>query len=292
MAVFIVLVAGAFLILRPDQSGDAPKSEPVPAPQAPALPAPKPPLGRAELIEAAARAADAYATGQPAPATNAELAGRRFVLAISFGCEGPGETGEDAFWTYDEERGTLRASVRPENWTEDETIREMAGSLNFEAAEGFWISRPWIRTGGCPVTPPAPAASADAAATSGGDASVATKASEEAAAPDEETTPEEDAIRRRRLALVEFFAPGSRRAARRGGRPYTLTAKAAPGEIDLSRGLRLLVEGRVAPLPNGQPVACSGDAREGPPLCLISVSISRVAITDPSGQRLLSEWVD
>lgn len=292
MAVFIMLVAGAFLILRPDRADETPKSEPIPAPPAPALPATKPPLSRAELIEAVARAADAYATGQPAPSANAELAGRRFSLVIPFGCEGPGETGDEAFWTYDEARGTLRASVRPENWTDDETIRAMAGPLNFEAAEGFWISRPWIRTGGCPVLPAASATTEAPPAAPDEEGSTTTGDSEKEAAPEEETAPEQDAALRRQLALVEFFAPGSRRAARRGGRPYTLTAKIAPQEIDLARGMRLLVEGRVASLPNGQPVICSGDALKGPPLCLISVSLNRVAITDQSGQKLLSEWND
>lgn len=288
---FIALLAGAFLVLRPDNNGQPPKNGPTPAPQPPTLPAPKPPLGRAELIEAAARAADAYATGQAAPAANAELAGRRFELVISFGCDGPRESDEDAFWTHDEERETLRVSVAPENWTDDETIRAMAGALSFEAAEGFWISRPWIRTGGCPSPPPA---SAD---TDGTDA----ESGEEPATKAERSNPEAEVVEPRegeevapgrRLAVVEFFAPGSRRAARRGGRPYTLTANIAPGEIDLARGLRLLVEGRVSALPDGQPVVCSGDTREGPPLCLISVSISRVAITDASGQRVLSEWAD
>lgn len=282
LAVFIALLAGAFLILRPQGAPDMPKREPAPAPKAPALPAPQPALDRAELIEAAARAADAFATGKPFPPQNGELVGRRFALLIPFGCDGPGESGQDAFWTYDERRGTLRASIRPEDWTRDEIIRAMVAPLTFEAAEGFWISRPWIRTGDCPASPPLDEPAGDVEANTEDQAG-------SAAAPEPAT---EQAGSAETLALVEFFAPGSRRAMRRGGRPYRLTANVAPQEIDLSKGLRLLVEGRVNALPGGQPIACRGDTGKAPPLCLISVSINRVAVTDASGARVLSQWTD
>jgi hypothetical protein len=92
------------------------------------------------------------------------------------------------------------------------------------------------------------------------------------------------------LALAELFEPGSRRAARRNGRPYELVARVAPGEIDLPSGFRLIVGGRLQPLSEGGPMACRVLDIYRPPLCFIAAQFDRVAITDGSGRRILAEW--
>ncbi|MCP6053664.1 hypothetical protein NL338_26120, partial [Klebsiella pneumoniae] len=79
----------------------------------------------------------------------------------------------------------------------------------------------------------------------------------------------------------------SRRAARRNGRPYTIVTKLAPDAIDLSKGLRVVLTGRLAGLGRGAPVTCSGTVIDERPLCLIGAEIDRAAITDA---RVLGAW--
>jgi len=287
--VFVALLLAGVLLTRQPERQEVADAQPAPPPQrVPAVPTPLPPLTRADLIDAAARAADAYARRLPAPPENVALVGRRFTLRLPFGCAGPG-SGDDprwGQWSYDSERQILRASVRPQVWTQAEFVRAIAGPVEFETAEGFWLSRPWIRVAECPANA-SPAAGATPAAKAAGEAADPERVSAgaEAAAPARGAVPET-------LALVEFFAPGAPRAAQRNGRPYDLVVNIAPEEIDLSRGLRLVVEGRLAPLPGGQPIACRADTVDEPPLCLISGEVARIAITDASGQQVLAEWTD
>ncbi|WP_338503075.1 hypothetical protein V6R86_06695 [Sphingomonas kaistensis] len=294
--VFIALLIAAVLIARPEK---APIEElPVPArlPPPPVAAAPVLPLGRAELIDAAARAADAHARGATVSPEDSKLVGRRFTLQLPFGCTGSAETGSEAplRWSYDPAEGTLRVSVTPNVWTDAAPVRAAAQGVEYEAAEGFWIERPWLRTADCPLvpqpqaqpteqvdpadesaatnSPPSPVIASDNAATAGGEtANVPPPA-------------------RKTLALVELFEPGSRRAARRNGRPYTVVTNIAPGEIDLSKGLRLVVTGRLAPLRQGNAIVCTGRLIDERPLCMIGAAVDRVAITDASGSRILGEW--
>lgn len=295
---FLAIVAAAILIAR----GSQPRAEEDPAPpvreQRTIVPEPPPALNRGDLIDAAARAADAFALGRPVPTDQKALAGRRFSIRLPFGCAGPSAEGGDAppaGWSYDPEQETLRASFRPEVWTDAGFVRAIAGGAEFEAAEGFWIKRPWIRTGECPPRlaqarqpagePNAPSARAEAPAE-------APLPPAEAPEGEQGETAPAPAPVRQTLGLVELFEPGSRRAERRNGRPYELVSKIAPGEVDLGRGLVLVVEGRLATLVDGQPVACHAAGADERPVCLIGARIERVAITDSSGERVLAEWAD
>jgi hypothetical protein len=262
-------------------------------PLSPTINAPDPPLTRADLIDAAARAADTHARGVPKVAEEDELSGRRFTLRLPFGCAGPTAADNQARmrWTYDPEEQTLRVSVAPNVWTDAEPVREAARGLDYEAAEGFWIERPWLRTGDCPVLPqPSLVASATSETVEGNQVVAVTSAEAEQAVEGVPAPASQLAEAQRTLALVEYFKPGSRRAARRNGKPYTVVAKLAPSEIDLTRGLRVVVTGRLVPFGSRAAIACSGIDVDTRPLCLISAEIDRVAITDASGQRTLGEW--
>ncbi len=280
--VFVVILLAAILILRRGEPPQTGRVDPPNAQEPAAVSAPPPPLSRADLIDAAARAADAYSRGVATPLDDVDLVGRRFTVRLPFGCGGPkgDESKAPMRWNYDVEQETLRASVRPEVWTQAGFIRSLAEGVEFEAAEGFWIVRPWLRAGDCPRQP--------------------------SMRPDQPTSQNPAPKNRResesshpvaspvhaRLALAELFAPGSPRAGRRNGRAYDVVTKLAPGDIDLQRGLRLLIEGRLAALPAGQPIACRAVSTEEPPSCLISVRFDRIAITDASGERVLAEWAD
>jgi hypothetical protein len=261
-AVFLALVIGGLVITRrpaPPSPAEAAASPSAAAPQAVALPQPPPPLGRAELIDAADLAASQHAAGEPAPST--VLAGRRFAMNLPFGCEGAAVdlAAQPNGWTLDEQRNTLRVKVTPEVLTESPVLRAVEGSAQIEAAEGFWIDRPWTRTENCP-----PAVTAGA-----------------------EMTPD-----RQSLALVELFGPGSKRSHRRGERGYEAVQAIEPGKIDLRAGLRLRVEGRLAAIGDGPPIGCWSESPQQRPTCLISARFERIAITDATGDRVFAEWTD
>jgi len=259
-AVFLALAIGGLLITRRAEA-PTPAASPTPvaspSPQAARLPQPPPPLGRAELTEAAELAASRYAAGEAIP--NTVLAGRRFILSLPFGCSGPvADLAEvQSGWTLDEDGRTLRAKVLPEELTETALMTATAGGAQVEAAEGFWIDRPWRLAETCPA-----AASKDAV-------------------PDRQT-----------LALVELYEPGAQRARRRGGRAYTAVQPVGAEPLDLSAGLRLRIEGRLAPIADGPPIGCWSESPAQRPSCLISARFERIAITDASGARVLAEWND
>lgn len=238
-----------------------------PAPQSALPPKPAEPvrptiLGRAELIAAAAEAAAAYAAQRSPSANNIALAGRRFVLRLPFGCDRPAEDTKElgtAGWHYDAETQTLRAQVTPEVWTDTPWARA-ASSQTFEAAEGFWISRPWSTAETCPALPIA-------------------------ASPDQGAAPQT-------LGIVRFFEPDSSRAARRNGQPYRVSKKVVPEQAPGGDGLRLLIEGRLSVDPSRQPIGCWSANPDARPICVLNASFDRIAITDASGQTVYSEWRD
>lgn len=92
-----VLIA-FFVLLRPDTPQATPKPDSSPINHVgmsrPSVTQPLSPLSRADLLDAAARAASAYAAGEPPPSENLALAGRSFILRLPFGCTGPVEAGQ------------------------------------------------------------------------------------------------------------------------------------------------------------------------------------------------------
>jgi hypothetical protein len=259
-AAFVALLIGGLLIVQTEDEPVPPVTPPTPEPPVatrPIVPQPPQPLSRGELIRAVAQAVDNYAADKP---LNVELlAGRRFTINLPFGCGGPAEDLAEvqSGWTYDAETGALRVKVEPQDWTEAPFIAATAGGTTVEAAEGFWIERPWTAAESCP---PRAAASA------------------------EPPTPRET------LALVQMFEPGTKRADRRSGRAYQAVETVEPGEIALDQGLRLRIEGRLVALGDGPPIGCWSDNPNLPPICTVRVRFDRIAITDASGTRTLADW--
>lgn len=234
----------------------------------PALPAPvtPAPLGRVQMLAAFARAADATAAGQPLPDANRELTGRAFSLALPIGCDRRGETdAADAAhrsdWSVDETSRTLRITVHPQRWGETEWVRALAGGMTYEAAEGFWIPRPWTSSEGCPASDPQPADSAPAAHQP-----------------------------RDTVGIVQFFPPGSPRTFRRGSRPYAHTQRLDKDSTGTERGYRMVASGRISAYPDGQPIHCRIEAADLPPVCLMAMELNRIAFEDNADGALLAEW--
>lgn len=265
---FLALPLLGYLLIR----SEAPTVEPAPivrspAPQptvqtAPAQPVRLSALGRVELIKAAREASGAYAAQLAVPSENIALAGRRFVLRLPFGCNGPVQDAEElgrAGWHYDPATQTLRAQVTPEVWTESPWALAASGQ-SFEAAEGFWIARPWSPTDSCPV--------------------------QSAGALPDQPSPAQT------FGIARFFEPGSSRAARRNGEAYRFSKKVAPEQAPGAQGLRLVIEGRLSADPSRQPIGCWAASPDMRPVCVFNARFDRVAVTDASGQTVFSEWRD
>lgn len=221
------------------------------------LPVPLPVLTRRDLIVAAAAATDAVAAGAAVAPNNAALLGRRFEVRLPFGCNGPAPADETqwAGWTINAGSGALKLSARSELSAEDPWLRAIAGGAEFEAAEGFWMRRPWTAAETCPAQP------------------------DSAPEPGETQT----------LALVQLFAAEAPRTRQRGGRPYTSTIKLSDEGTEGPRTFRLLLEGRVTGFADRQPVHCSQSSASARPRCAIAVEFTRLAFEDADA-RIMAEW--
>lgn len=220
-----------------------------------------PPLGRPELLDAAAAAADAYAAGRAGSAANAELIGRAFEIDIPFGCYGPApeQSSQRLRWSYDGNDEALRVSVAPEDWSKVGWLVAAAGK-SVEAIEGFWLPRPWSRSDRCPpaelrmLLPPI--------------------------LPAPQPT----------VGLAQVFDADSPRVGIRAGRPYELAEKMGVEAVQGSEGFRVRMTGRIASFATGQPVACHSVGAELPPVCIIAVELERLSIINPITGARLADW--
>ncbi len=258
--VAVALAGGGYLVGRGDRAAPPPVEAPA-VPDGPAkpiaTPAPiiPPPLGRADLIKIAAAAADAYAGGREVPVRERRI-GRRFSVRIPFGCGGPSKESLDPLgWSYDAERKSLRLRGTPQEWAEKQGVEERIKDTGIESVEGFWIPRPWTSGETCPL---------------GADA-----------------TPAEPS---QTLGIAQFFDPDSPRRGQRGGRAFETVEKIEPASLTAGAGFHLLLEGRLAALPDGGGVLCHGDSAHRRPTCLIAVQFDRVSIENPTDGGLLAEW--
>lgn len=235
----------------------------VEVPKIPVIPVPVPPLDRAGLIAAAASAADAVASGSALPQSNAGLVGRSFILRMPFGCGGEMADSEKkadwAGWTFNPKSRALRLVAKASNLADAEWIKQITGSMEFDAVEGFWLRRPWTRAEQCDAKDPALSdAILDPAA--------------------------------QRVAIAQFYSPQGPRTLRRGDRPYSSTVKLEEGETPSPLGYQLQLEGKLSSFPDGQPVHCSQDNPSVAPRCVIAVEFERVAFLAPGKEESIVEW--
>ncbi|MBU1376244.1 MAG: hypothetical protein KKE02_16570 [Alphaproteobacteria bacterium] len=262
----IVIAALAFGGGRKPEAPLAPTANAPPAAPTPVVAAPVPPAARADLLDAARLAADAYARGDnAAPAAKSPLAGRTFALRLPFGCEGPqlGYGVAQAFYELDPEARTVRLIANPGAWTALPLFQEAPDAKTIEAAEGFWIPRPWSHAEGCPP-----------------ERSLAVPA-----APTPAASPT--------LGLAQLFLAEDSRVARRSARGYEKTLKLAQdAPLRPTRGYRLVLEGRFGTFPNGRTARCWSESADHRPVCVYAVTFDRVAFEAGDDGRLLAEWRD
>lgn len=228
-------------------------------------------VARSDLLAAAAAAADEVAAGNPLPKSNLQLINRSFELRLPFAC-GDGILGKWGEWNFDPKTRVLRSTFRPQNWGSDPVFNRLAEGAPYDAAEGFWIERPWTRAEQCPPTPEPSPASTTAPETNTSPPPVATEGAESS------------------LALVQYFSPDASRTLRRGNRPYTYTAKLAAERQVPPSGLRIKLVGRISGFGDGQPVHCVVKAISKRPICGIAVEFTQVILEDGATGDTLTEW--
>lgn len=228
------------------------------------------PVGRAELLAAAAAAADETAGGNPLPKANLQLIDRTFELRLPIGC-GRGNSADWGEWSIDPSTRVLRISVRSQVWTDDQTVKRLAANVTYDVAEGFWVDRPWTRSEKCP--PPMLSAPTSPQLAGGQQAT---------------TTPEVPPSRT--FAIVQYFSPDAPRNLRRGSRPYSYTGKVPQAESVEAKAYRLKLTGRISGFGDGQPIHCVVLAAHKPPTCAAAVEFTQVVLEDAATGESLAEW--
>jgi hypothetical protein len=120
----------------------------------------------------------------------------------------------------------------------------------FEGAVGFTMRRPWMLADGCPD--PRFMSMADGPA----------------------------------IAITQLFTANDSRVERPEA-SYEAVAKVIAEELP-AKGLNLIVSGRLKSLEDGRAIRCA--ASDGPPACIVSSVIDRVAIEDPVRNVTLAEF--
>ncbi len=261
----VALAASCLALVAACRPEAEPPAEAPAAPTAaatPVIPVPLPPaLGRTELLRAMDDAAAAYASGQ-APKSDG-LAGRRFAIRQAFGCAGssPTEDNGDGLgrWSWKGENEAIELSLTPGDWTGSALVAGAAA--DWEAVEGIWLPRPWLRSEGCPGVRGDPLASGPIAASP------------------------------QTMGLAAVFEQDGSRLGRRKGRAYSFTQRGQDGRPPSPPvgGYRLILEGRLASFDDGRAIHCRAAAPDQRPVCVAAARLDRVAFEDASG-AVLSEW--
>lgn len=259
----------------------------------PIVPRPEPPLDRAGLLSAVARAASASASGAADITGRGRLDGRQFEVRIRFGCRGPSLDLDQAWlgWAYDAQQRRLRVRARPTIAADDPLVAKLSGG-NFEAVEGFWIPRPWLLEATCPA-----AAAATAPEQQQPEQQPAQQREQQAQKPTKqqsdaqpEPTAPDPLPRWPRIGIAQFFTENDARTGRRQNRPFEAVTTLAEGQPLRSQGYTLVLSGRLRALPGLGVIACSAAGFDNPPECIVSADFDRVWIETPGTDEIVAQW--
>lgn len=209
-------------------------------------------LGRVDIIRLADMAADAASGGS---AVENMMDGRRFVIRIPFGCGQLTDGRIDKGETYTVEDETLRVRILPQDWTDLPWFANELSRRDVVGAEGFWIPRPWTSTETCPADETEPADSSSS------------------------------------LGIAQLFDSQSSRVGQRRGRALEATIQVDASAADFSKGLRLVIEGRLVTWPGGrETVLCRAAKAYDRPVCLVGTKLDSVSIENASSGERLAAW--
>ena len=239
----------------------------------PAIVRASPPLDRAGLLAFVAQAASAAAAGTPVADQLRGLDGRQFEVRIRFGCRGPTSQNSSEWlaWSYDAESRAIRISARPTISADDPLVTTVGGE-DIEAAEGFWIPRPWLLQPVCP-------------------AGAAVRATPED--PEEPTPLQQEAEPlpiRQRVGIAQFFTASDARTGRRDNRPYQAVHTLGEGQAIGSQGFNLVLSGRLRDIPGRGVIGCVASGADTPPDCIVSAEFQRAWIERPENGEVIAEW--
>lgn len=265
LAAAIAIGTAGFLVGRSTSPAPEPPVATASQPAAVATPTPAEQprvLARADIIALGDRAADAAASGRPLPQDVASLAGRRFELAVPFGCTGPAPEGADLplSWRYDAKAKALRIHVQLVDWpASDWSLADPAASGK---VEGIWVSRPWSSGEACPENVGQAAATGTQPITLPG-----------------------------QTLAVGQLRPAASDGKERAPRTFDAVKQVAPEQLNAARGFVLKATGRIGKLPDGQPVRCVQPAGiEQKPLCLVAVSLEELRVQNPFSGDAVAIW--
>ena len=233
------------------------------------------------MLAAVAQAASSAASATPLPAELRRLDGRQFEVRIRFGCRGPSSGNGTTWlnWSYEAGSRTIRVSARP-TISADEPLVATIGGEGFEAAEGFWIPRPWLLQPVCPATATVQTPADQEPEQAG------TPSSREAAAKDEA----EPLPARQRVGIAQFFTDSNSRTGRRDSRPYQAVHTLEEGQAIGSQGFNLVLSGRLRARPGGDVIGCRATQPDMPPDCIVSAEFQRVWIEQPETGKVIADW--
>lgn len=247
------------------------------SPALPALPVAEAPMDRRDLLLAAIHAASAAAAGVSDTQAQRQLDGKRFELRLRFGCpDGPAREDAGRRATFDEEGRLVQLEAASEISTATPLV-EYLNDGSFEAAEGFWISHPWILEPACPAVP---AGAMPSASPAGPPARTSATAAPSLPSPAEPV---------RQVGIVQLFTASDTRTHRRDNRAYQVTERLPENEHPSPSGYDVVIEGRLQALPDGRVIVCRANIGRAPS-CLISARLEQVAIVRADTEATLAEW--
>lgn len=277
----------------------------------PRLPVVESAIDREKLIMDILHAASAAALGSDDAEEQRALDGKKFEVKIRLGCSGPVEQDAKTGWNFDSESRTLRLRAAPTISMEDPMVAEIAVE-DAEAAEGFWLERPWILTSACPKEPRPNAVDLGVlTSASGVTTSIASlarnapPASSGAARIDDQSRPPERAApglstdrnatpavqpRTVRFGLVQFYTDADARTHRLSRRPLEAVETLKPGEAPGEEGFDLVLAGRLRAVPGGKVISCTVHSAQQPPDCLVSVHFDQIRMERPGTAGAVATW--
>ena len=257
-----------------EPQGSAVHNEPVAESPPRQLPIVEPPFNRGRLLLAVARVASAYSLGAEDRSVQRSLDGKQFEVRLRFGCEGPAK-GKHG-WSVDPDGRTLRLRAVADLTLADPAVKAVSDE-SVEAAEGFWLQRPWLLQAGCPadaIEARAPVEADD-------------RTSDEAPGREQEASAPAATAR---VGIAQFFTAEDARTGRRTNRPFETVKQLEAGQTAGEEGFDLVLSGRLQARMDGRVISCAGLGSDRPPDCIVSAAIDRVRIENPADKSVVAEW--
>jgi hypothetical protein len=153
-------------------------------------------------------------------------------------------------WSYDDKTQTLRAHFDADLSAEKVPSSDLL-LKGYEGVVGFTVQRPLLLSAGCPTPQFATVTGAEPT-----------------------------------IAVAQLFTSQESRV-QRPEKSYDITKVIEDAEKP-TQGLDLVVAGRFHEMSDGRIIHCAAD--DGPPVCIFSAKLDRVAIENPVSGTVLGEW--